>query len=125
MKIIILFFTFLLISLSSIAQTRIDVGKVNAKDPDGDKLTFSITAGNTGSYFAITPGTGIISVDKKAYTTFIKTHTWKLTVKATDSKGAYAKGVMTCLLQKDAKGNIIPTKYSLLMKGVATSKVTP
>ena len=60
------------------------VGTVVASDPDvGQTLTYAITAGNTGSAFAIDPNTGEISVDGSI--DFENLNAYTLTVTATDS----------------------------------------
>jgi hypothetical protein len=61
------------------------VGNVEATDPDGDALTYSIAAGNTNSSFAVNATTGAITVAKK-----LNYHTqasYLLTVRASDGKG--------------------------------------
>ncbi|KAF0195991.1 MAG: cadherin [Bacteroidetes bacterium] len=59
------------------------VGTVTATDPDaGQTLTYSITAGNTGTAFAINASTGRITV---ASSSAVVAGTFNLTVRATDN----------------------------------------
>ncbi len=60
------------------------VGAVSADDPDGDSLTYSITAGNTGTAFAINSGTGQISVKNSAQLSYDNGTSYALTVQVSD-----------------------------------------
>jgi VCBS repeat-containing protein len=60
------------------------IGTVAASDPDGDALTFSITAGNTGGAFAIDGVTGAITVANVAALDFETNPTFALTVQVQD-----------------------------------------
>jgi hypothetical protein len=53
-------------------------------DRDGQALTYSITAGNTGGAFTIDPATGVITVANPAALDFETTPVFNLTVQATD-----------------------------------------
>ena len=73
-----------LIPVMGYAQTK-NVGTVKASDYDpGQTITYSITAGNTGSYFAIDSKTGLVTVKLTAYNTFTRQRTFTLTVKVSD-----------------------------------------
>ena len=61
------------------------VGTVSATDPDGDDVTYSITAGNTGTVFAIDDETGAITVAAALDHENTDEHT--LTAEASDGKG--------------------------------------
>ena len=62
------------------------VGTVTAYDPDAiTPLTYSITAGNTNSAFAINPATGQITVANAAALNYESQTTFYLTVKVNDS----------------------------------------
>ena len=61
------------------------VGTVSATDPDGDDVTYSITAGNTGNVFDIDDETGAITVALALDHENTDEHT--LTVEASDGKG--------------------------------------
>ena len=61
------------------------VGTVSATDPDGDDVSYSITAGNTGSVFAIDDETGAIKV--AAALDHETTDEYTLTVEAEDDSG--------------------------------------
>ena len=58
------------------------VGTVAATDPESDRLTFSITAGNTGNAFAINASSGVITV--AGTVDYETTPTYTLTVRASD-----------------------------------------
>jgi len=60
------------------------VGKVLASDPDADALTYSITAGNTDSVFAIQAGTGQITVNDKGKLDHENISSYALTVWVSD-----------------------------------------
>ncbi len=62
------------------------VGTVVATDGDLDPLTYAITAGNTGTAFAINSATGEITVASSAALDFEVTPTFSLTVTATDNE---------------------------------------
>ena len=73
---------------NSVAGTA--VGVVTASDPDGQDVTFAITAGNGGGEFAIDPATGELTVagalDHEAQDQYV------LTVEATDDGSPAAAG---------------------------------
>ena len=58
------------------------VGTAAATDPESDRLTFSITAGNTGNAFAINASSGVITVARAL--DYETTQTYTLTVRASD-----------------------------------------
>ena len=58
------------------------VGTAAATDPESDRLTFSITAGNTGNAFAINASSGVITVARAL--DYETTQTYTLTVRAAD-----------------------------------------
>ncbi|HUU91041.1 MAG TPA: cadherin domain-containing protein, partial [Phycisphaerae bacterium] len=69
---------------NSALGTAVDV--VVASDPDaGDSLTYAITAGNTGSAFAINGTTGQVTVNNVAALDFETNPTFALTVEVTDT----------------------------------------
>jgi hypothetical protein len=62
------------------------VGTVSASDPDPwDSLTYGITAGNTGTAFAIDDSTGEITVDDSGALDYEMTPSFNLTVVVTDT----------------------------------------
>ncbi len=61
------------------------VGSVVANDPDGDTLTYAITAGNTNGAFAINPATGEITVNGSI--NFESQSSYLLTVTVSDPDG--------------------------------------
>ncbi|HEX7028144.1 MAG TPA: cadherin domain-containing protein, partial [Gammaproteobacteria bacterium] len=60
------------------------VGTVAGTDPDGDTLSYSITAGNTGGAFAINAGSGQITVANSAAVNHEVNPSFALTVAVTD-----------------------------------------
>ncbi|MBA3581488.1 MAG: cadherin domain-containing protein [Gammaproteobacteria bacterium] len=79
------------------------VGTVTAADPDGDSLNFSITAGNTGSAFAINSATGQVTVNNSAAVDFETTPTFALTVQVADA-ALNASATITVNLNDVAEG---------------------
>ena len=74
-------------TLAEDAAVAAAVGSVSASDPnDGDTVTFSITAGNTGDVFGINAASGAITV--AAALDFETRSTYSLTVQASDSESA-------------------------------------
>ncbi len=71
--------------IPELSATGTPVGTVVGSDPDGDSLTYSITAGNTGGAFAIDPVSGAITVATSSALNFETSPTFSLTVTVTDS----------------------------------------
>ena len=69
------------------------VGTVSATDPEGDAVTYAITAGNTGGAFAIDSGTGEITV--AAALDHETTDEYTLTVEAEDVSGLTDTATLT------------------------------
>ena len=85
------------------------VGTVSASDPDaGDSATFSITAGNTGGAFAISPATGAITVSNGAALVFATNPAFNLTVRVTDGGGLSASAAVTVNVNSVAATNNPP-----------------
>ncbi|MCD8570511.1 MAG: cadherin domain-containing protein [Alphaproteobacteria bacterium] len=61
------------------------VGTVAATDADGDSITYSIVAGNTGSAFKINAGNGNISINDINQINFELRSSYTLTIRATDN----------------------------------------
>ena len=74
------------------SATGTAVGTVSATDPNGDTISYSITAGNPGNAFAIGPSTGAITV--AAGLDFETTPSYELTVEATDGTNAASATVV-------------------------------
>jgi subtilisin family serine protease len=86
------------------------VGTVSASDPDaGDTKTFSITAGNTSSAFAISPTTGVITVNNSAALVFATNPSFSLTVRVTDAGGLFASATVTVNVNSVAATNHAPS----------------
>lgn len=64
---------------------------LNAQDPDGDTLTYSITAGNDAGYFAINSANGNITTTRAN----VPAGTYTLTVQVSDGKGGTATATVT------------------------------
>jgi MYXO-CTERM domain-containing protein len=85
------------------------VGTVSASDPDAaDTKTFSITAGNTGNAFAISPATGAITVGNSAALVFATNPVFNLTVQVTDGGGLSASAIVTVNVNSVAATNNPP-----------------
>lgn len=82
------------------------VGAVNATDPDGDPLTFSITSGNTDDAFAINSSTGDITVNSSTALDFESNPTFDLTVEADDGQGGMTLASVTINLN-DIDENVL------------------
>jgi hypothetical protein len=81
-------------------------GVVQASDPDaGQSLTFSITAGNTNSCFAINSSTGAITVSNS---TALGPQTFALTVRATDNGSPALYSQATVTITVTPTGNLAP-----------------
>jgi hypothetical protein len=75
---------------------RTVVGTVVARDPDAaDRLTYSITAGNTGGAFALNSTTGEITVANRAALDYETHPTFSVTVRVMDLGGLAAEGTVT------------------------------
>ena len=83
-------------SVAENAASGTAVGTVVANDVDaGDSKTFAITAGNTGSAFAINPSTGAITVANGSLLNFEGTPSYSLTVSVTDAGNLSASNTVT------------------------------
>ena len=71
------------------------VGTVAASDPEGDILTSSITAGNTGTAFAINSSTRQLTVADASQLDFEATPSFILTVRVRDTAGLSASATVT------------------------------
>lgn len=81
------------------------VGTVVASDPNGDALTYSITAGNTGTAFAIGASTGALTVSSSAALDFETTPTFSLTVRVADPAGLSDTAIVTVALNDVDESN--------------------
>ena len=68
-------------TVSAHAAVRTAIATVSATDPNGDSITYSITAGNTGNKFGINSSTGALTVEASFGGT---SSTAALTVRASD-----------------------------------------
>ena len=66
------------------SDTAVALGAVSASDPEGDTLTYSITAGNDDELFAIDPATGALSYAGAGEDYESETKSHVLTVQASD-----------------------------------------
>ena len=81
------------------------VGSVVAADPDGDDITFSITAGNTSGGFDINTTTGEITVADGGVLDFEEIQSFVLTVEVTDgAKSGEAEITINLTDEDDALG---------------------
>ncbi len=118
------------------------VGSVRATDPDGDTLTYSITAGNTGAWaggaFAI-DGNGLITVNNSAALDAQTTPSFTLTIEVDDGTGRSdtetvnitvndatppAAPVVTGITDDTAAADNITSDNQLLFSGTAEASST-
>jgi len=95
---------------NSVATTA--VGALTAIDPDGDSLSYSITAGNTDvdgdgkTAFAINTSTGAITVNDAGDLNFEDTKTFSLTVNASDGALTSTSTALVNLTDINATGDV-------------------
>ncbi len=63
------------------------IGSIDAVDPDGDPITYTIQSGNTGDAFEVDATSGDISVNTESAVDFEVTPTFELMVLASDGNG--------------------------------------
>jgi hypothetical protein len=78
-------------SVAESAASGATVGRVSATDADGDRVSYSITSGNSGGKFAISSGriTVASALDHE------RTSSYSLTVQASDGKGGTATATVS------------------------------
>ena len=84
------------------------IGAVEATDPDGDPLTYSIVSGNTGDAFAINASTGVLTVNDRQALNFDTTPSFDLLVEADDGQGGMTSVAITINLIEDVLGILAP-----------------
>jgi VCBS repeat-containing protein len=98
------------------AQAGDIVGTVEASDPDeGDVISFSITAGNSGNVFAIHPDTGVITVNNAG--PLGNQTTYELTVQVTDQADATAQAVMTITVVPPPTPPVVNDQFFIVPAG--------
>ena len=95
------------------------VGVVIATDPDGDALTYSITAGNTNNTFAIDGFTGVLSVANVTGLDFETTPSFSLIVEVSDTELAVSAIITVNLI------NIEDTALSSISSNEFAIKLYP
>ena len=85
------------------------VGTVTGSDPEGNTLSYAITAGNTDGAFAINATTGEITVANSTALDFETTPTFNLTVAVIDDNGAYETATVTVNLNDIDEANDAPS----------------
>ena len=75
-------------SIAGNAPSEVRVGTVSATDPDGDTVSYSISAGDTGGKFAVATSTGRITVARTLDLESVSSYS--LTVDASDGNGGTA-----------------------------------
>jgi VCBS repeat-containing protein len=88
------------------------VGTVSGTDVDGNALSYSLEAGNTGGTFAIDPQSGQITVTDSALLDYETTPQFVLTVRATDPGGLFADATVTVDLTDVAE--VIPVGIDIM-----------
>ena len=92
------------------AEVGAVVGNVSATDPNGDTLTYSVTGGNEDGKFAISGGTGAITV--AAELDYETTTSYTLTVEADDGNGGTATVSVVITIADVAEATITITELS-------------
>jgi len=80
-----------------------DVARVHAEDLEGDSITYSITAGNTGNKFTINSSTGLI--ETAGALDYETTSSYTLTITATDEHSATDTTTITVNVSDDTSDN--------------------
>jgi hypothetical protein len=113
-------------SATASGSTVVLGSNLTANDADGDKLTYSITAGNTGKYFDIDSSTGNITTTNSN----IPAGTYKLSVQVDDGKDGKttAEVVIVVAASESGKGSGsdstgTPSSTSSLVKAPKTGAV--
>lgn len=88
------------------------VGTVNATDPDGDPLTFSIVSGNESGAFGIGASSGDLTVNDESQLDFESTPSFNLMVEADDGNGGMTTAAITINLN-DIDENVLATLEDL------------
>ncbi len=99
------------------------VGTVVAVNPDsGQTMTFSITAGNTNSCFAINASTGAITVSNS---TLLTPQTFALTVRATDNGTPvlYSQATVTITVTQSNQAPVISNQAFSVVQGSSNGTV--
>ncbi|MFO1005604.1 MAG: cadherin domain-containing protein [Planctomycetaceae bacterium] len=103
------------VRVSELAPAGTAVGQLSAYDPEGDGLTWSITAGNVGSVFAIDPSTGQVTIAPGKVQNFESKASYSLTLKALDTAGGSATAqlqvAVTNELESTLQGGLIVPLY--------------
>ena len=90
-------------SIAENGSSGTDVARVHAEDLEGDSITYSITAGNTGNKFQINSSTGLI--ETAAALDYETTSSYTLTITATDEHSATDTTTITVNVTDDTSDN--------------------
>ena len=96
-------------SIARNAPAGVRVGTVSASDPDGDAVSYSISAGNTGDKFAVATSTGRITVAGTLDSASVSSYT--LTVDASDGNGGTATATVAVSVATSSAcymGTVVP-----------------
>ena len=91
------------------------VAFIHAHDNDagGSEIYWTITAGNSDKTFVVTPCSGQIKADTNIYSTFARSKTYYLTLRATDQGGLYVVQKLKIVLTKTTGRRNPPQCYVL------------
>ena len=100
------------LTISENAATSSSVGTISATDPDGDTVTYSITAGNDDGKFAIATSTGTISLTGTVDPDVLAFYA--LTVAASDGVAGTSTAAVgvAVLLDECSNGTVVPRPRS-------------
>ncbi len=100
-------------SLAENSVSAAEVGIVQATDPDGDALSYSITSGNTGDAFALNATSGVLTVQTSSALDFETTPTFNLEVKVNDGNGGTASATITINLTNVDESLLLPATFEI------------
>jgi len=99
------------------------IGTVIASDPDDDPLTYSITAGNTGTTFAINSSTGELTIADNTLLDFETNPSFGLSVAVDDGNSGSASGTITVnLIQNQVLGTVSTNPSFVIYPNPVTNK---
>ncbi len=106
---------------SSVAENQTSAIDVDATDPDGDTLTYSISGGADAGLFSIDPGTGVVSFtaapDFEAPGDANSNNTYVFTVTASDGREADSQSITVTVVDENEAPTITSGSTSSVVEG--------
>jgi hypothetical protein len=97
-----------------VSPDKIVVYQFTPYNPNNVCMAWSISLGNTGNYFVITPCGGVLKVKNSVYGSFYRSKTFTLGIKSTDEDGSYILKKWKIILTKDSQGRPLPIAPPIL-----------